>query len=106
MASKRNFSYWLLIVAPEAIRNMLINNNETKVTKYLGISRFLDRGNFQYIESCIGSEGVAVSKQVGSHAVPSVCWSYRNALHVKGWCAIDALGDTNNRVFWANGYDS
>lgn len=46
MASERNFSNGLFIVAPESIGNPLVGNKKTKATKYVGIPGFLDGGDF------------------------------------------------------------
>lgn len=56
MASERNFSNWLFVVAPESIGNPLVGNNKTKAGKYVGIPGFLNYSDFQDIESDSGGK--------------------------------------------------
>ncbi len=106
MASERNFSNWLFIVAPESIGNLLVGNKKTKTTEYVDIPGFLDGGDFQHIESDCCGEGIAVGEQACSYAVSAVCRRYGNSLHIEDRMAIYALGDTNNCLFGANSHDS
>jgi len=106
MASERNFSNRLIIVAPESIGNPLVGNKKTKATEYVGIPGFLDGGDFQHIESDSCGEGIAVGEQACSYAVSAVCRRYGNSLHIEDRMAIYALGDTNNCLSGANSHDS